>query len=65
MLSCNVGILGMFCIRLQVSKKIQRIQEVWASDRGIIMLYCFQNLIHAEACAREACMINAIGMAFL
>ncbi|XP_025076583.1 ankyrin repeat and LEM domain-containing protein 1-like isoform X2 [Pomacea canaliculata] len=46
----------------EVSKKIQRIQDVWASDRGIIMLYCFQNLIHDEACAREACMINAIGL---
>ncbi|KAK7486770.1 hypothetical protein BaRGS_00021917 [Batillaria attramentaria] len=48
--------------KLKVSKKVQRILDIWSSGDGVVSLHCFQNVIPVEAYTREACMVDAIGL---
>ncbi|CAK8694067.1 unnamed protein product [Clavelina lepadiformis] len=49
----------------QNSRKIEHIQEIWASNNGVISLHVFQNLIPCEAFTRESAMIDAFGLQHL
>jgi hypothetical protein len=44
-----------------MSKKVEKIIEIWDSGMGVVSLHCFQSVIPVEAYTREACMIDAIG----
>lgn len=45
-----------------MSKKIQRIIEIWDDNKGVVSLHCFQSVIPSEAYTREAAMMDAIGI---
>ncbi|MPC35332.1 Ankyrin repeat and LEM domain-containing protein 1 [Portunus trituberculatus] len=44
------------------NRKIEKIQEIWADDLGVVSLHVFQNTIPVEAWTREAAMIAALGL---
>ena len=46
----------------QDSNKLRCIRDIWSENVGVVILYCFQNVISDEALTREACMIDAIGV---
>lgn len=46
-------------------KKLNKIQEIWAADKGVISLHCFHNVSSVEALTRECFMIDAIGIRLL
>uniref|UniRef100_G3T915 Ankyrin repeat and LEM domain containing 1 n=1 Tax=Loxodonta africana TaxID=9785 RepID=G3T915_LOXAF len=46
----------------QACAKVRRILDIWASDRGVISLHCFQHVVAAEAYTREACLVDALGI---
>lgn len=46
------------------NKKIEKIQEIWAADLGVVSLHVFQNTIPVEAWTREAALISALGKLF-
>ena len=45
--------------------KVQQILDIWTAGLGVVSLHVFQNVIPEEAYTREACMIDALGMAYL
>ncbi|CAG0893422.1 unnamed protein product [Darwinula stevensoni] len=45
----------------EVSEKLKRIQEIWTSGFGVVILHIFLSVIPVEAYTREAVMIDAIG----
>jgi len=44
------------------SEKTKQIVDIWKSDRGVVSLHVFHNIIPVEAYTREACMVDAIGL---
>ncbi|XP_058460409.1 ankyrin repeat and LEM domain-containing protein 1 [Malaya genurostris] len=44
------------------SAKLNRIIDIWRSQRGVICLHVFHSIMPAEAYTREAAMIDAIGV---
>lgn len=46
-------------------KKLNKIQEIWAADKGVISLHAFHNVSSVEALTRECFMIDAIGIKLL
>ncbi|XP_045215275.2 uncharacterized protein LOC123565473 [Mercenaria mercenaria] len=46
----------------KMSKKVEKILEIWSCGMGVVSLHCFQSVIPVEAYTREACMIDAIGL---
>ena len=49
-------------VKTSVSPKVNRILEIWRSGKGVISLPCFHSSSSEEAVAREAIMIEAIGI---
>ena len=49
----------------KVSEKLKRIQEIWTSGFGVVILHVFLSVIPVEAYTREAVMIDAIGWSLL
>lgn len=47
------------------SAKIQRILDIWSTEKGVICQQVFRNIIPTEAYTREAAIIDAIGLANL
>lgn len=45
-----------------VSDKIQRILDIWSTEKGVICQQVFRNIIPSEALTREAAIIDAIGL---
>lgn len=43
-------------------KKIERIRSIWADGYGVISLHLFHNITDKEALAREALMIETVGL---
>nr|KAG5705911.1 hypothetical protein BaRGS_030801 [Batillaria attramentaria] len=54
-----------FFKRKKLSRKVQRILNIWSSGHGVVSLHCFQNVIPVEAYTREACMVDAMGRGHL
>lgn len=48
--------------RLTESGKLQHILDIWQSQRGVVCLHVFHNIMPAEAYTREAAIIDAIGL---
>lgn len=48
-----------------MSRKIERIINIWDNNKGIVSLHCFQSVIPSEAYTREAAMIDALGKSLL
>ncbi|CAK6445352.1 unnamed protein product [Pipistrellus nathusii] len=46
----------------QACPKVRRILDIWASDRGVVSLHCFQHVVAVEAYTREACLVDALGI---
>ncbi|CAF0740772.1 unnamed protein product [Brachionus calyciflorus] len=46
----------------KISKKMQRIIEIWNDNKGVVSLHCFQSVIPSEAYTREAAMMDSIGL---
>lgn len=44
------------------SAKLNRIIDIWRSQRGVICLHVFHNIMPAEAYTREAAIIDALGV---
>lgn len=44
------------------SEKLNRIIDIWRSQRGVICLHVFHNIMPAEAYTREAAIIDALGI---
>lgn len=49
----------------KITKKIDRIVQVWNENYGVVSLHCFQSVIPSEAYTREAAMIDALGLKHL
>jgi len=49
----------------KLSEKISKIHDIWAENKGIVVLQVFQNTIAVEAFTREAALIDAVGCANL
>ncbi|KAH9508573.1 Ankyrin repeat and LEM domain-containing protein 1, partial [Bulinus truncatus] len=47
---------------VNLSRKVQKILNIWESGYGVVSVNCFHSTIPAEAYTREACMIEAIGL---
>lgn len=48
--------------KLSSSAKISRIIDIWKSNRGVVCLQTFNNIMPVEAYTREAAIIDAIGL---
>ncbi|KAI3388474.1 hypothetical protein SNEBB_002617 [Seison nebaliae] len=53
---------GMDLSNSKISKKHKKIMEIWNNRIGVISLHVFQNCCNAEACTREAAMIDALDL---
>uniref|UniRef100_A0A7M4DXL3 Ankyrin repeat and LEM domain containing 1 n=1 Tax=Crocodylus porosus TaxID=8502 RepID=A0A7M4DXL3_CROPO len=49
----------------QACAKVRHILDIWAGGQGVVSVHCFQNVIPVEAYTREACMVDALGLAML
>lgn len=49
----------------QNNRKLERINEIWNSKKGVVCLHIFHNIIPAEAYTREASMIDCLGLQHL
>ncbi|XP_004423114.1 PREDICTED: ankyrin repeat and LEM domain-containing protein 1 [Ceratotherium simum simum] len=49
----------------QACPKVRQILDIWASDRGVVSLHCFQHVVAVEAYTREACLVDALGIQML
>lgn len=52
-------------VAVKATSKEQRIIDIWNCKFGVVVVDCFRNCCHDEAHTREACMIDAIGKAYL
>lgn len=51
--------------QLQESKKLNRIVDIWRSQKGVVCLHIFNNIMPCEAFTREAAIIETIGISNL
>ncbi|XP_033634850.1 protein phosphatase 1 regulatory subunit 12A-like [Asterias rubens] len=49
----------------QPGAKVNHILDIWSAGLGVVSLHCFQSVIPVEAYAREACMVEAVGLSRL
>ena len=51
--------------KVKASRKIEKVLDIWSTGRGVVALHVFNNQSETEAFTREACCIDAIGLANL